>query len=182
MTLRYGRPATVVAFVNAVVVYLLPLTLVGAAALIAPAYTNGSTHVVGVDPDRAAVWARRGHFIAGYILGLAPFAMAAAWRTFVHARRRLETGSRGGQGILEGAACGFVAAVLVLLPGIVSTPTHATAPIFVQTFVVVPYVLAYGGLAAVLGLAVGAVLWISATLTLRLYARHAARAAVSLSP
>jgi hypothetical protein len=29
-----------------------------------------------------------------------------------------------------------------------------------------PYVLAYGGVAAVLGLAVGAVLWISATLTL----------------
>jgi hypothetical protein len=46
------------------------------------------------------------------------------------------------------------------LPGIVTEPTQA------------PYVLAYGGLAAVLGLAVGGVLWISATVTLRLYARQ----------
>ena len=37
-----------------------------------------------------------------------------------------------------------------------------------------PYLLAYGGLAAVLGLAVGGVLWISATLTLGLYARRIA--------
>jgi hypothetical protein len=159
MTPHYKRPATVVAFVNAVVVYLLPLALVGAVAVVAPEYTNGSTHVYGVDPDRAAVWARRGHFIAAYGIGLAPFAMAAAWRTFVHARRWLENGSRGAQGILEGAACGFAAALLVLLPGIVTTPLHAA-----------PYVLAYGSLAAVLGLGVGAGLWISATVTLRLYA------------
>jgi phosphate/sulfate permease len=70
-------------------------------------------------------------------------------------------GSRGTQGILEGAACGLVAAVLVLLPGIVTKPMQAP-----------PYVLAYGGLAAVLGLAVGAVLWFGATLTLRLKARQ----------
>jgi hypothetical protein len=87
MTRPYDRPATLVALVNAVTVYLLPLALVGAIALVAPAYTNGSTHVYGVDPDRPAVWGRRGHFIAGYILGLAPFAIAAAWRTFVYARR-----------------------------------------------------------------------------------------------
>jgi len=39
------RTATLTAFVNAEVVYLLPVTLVGAIALVAPAYTNGSTHV-----------------------------------------------------------------------------------------------------------------------------------------
>lgn len=66
----------------------------------------------------------------------------------------------GAQGILEGAACGFAGAVLVLLPGIVTHPTQAP-----------PYLLAYGGLAAVVGLAVGVVLWIGASLTLRLYAR-----------
>jgi len=161
ITRLHDRPATLVAFVKALTVYLLPLELVGAIALVAPAYTNGSTHVVGVDPDRTAVWARRGHFIAGYILGLAPFAMAAAWRTFVHARRWRDTGSRGGQGVLEGAACGFAGAVIVLLTGIVTTPTQAP-----------PYVIAYGGLAATLGLAFGAVLWISATITLRLCARQ----------
>jgi hypothetical protein len=160
ITRPHDRPATLVAFVNALTVYLLPVALVGAIALVAPAYTNGSTHVYGVDPHRVAVWARRAHFIGAYILGLAPFAMAAGWRTFVHARRWLETGSYGALGILEGAACGLAGAVLLLLPGIVTAPTHAA-----------PYVLAYGGLAAVLGLAVGAVLWISATLTLRLLPR-----------
>jgi hypothetical protein len=164
MTRRNDRPATLAALVNAVIVYLLPLALVGTIALFAPDYSNGGTHVVGIDPDRAAVWSRRMQFIGAYLMGLAPFAVAAAWRTFVHARRWLEKGSRGSQGILEGAACGFAGAVLVLLPGIVTTPTQAP-----------PYLLAYGGLAAVLGLAVGAVLWISATLTLRLYARGARR-------
>ena len=49
--------------------------------------------MVGMDPDRAAVWSRRVQSIGAYIIGLTPFAMAAAWRTFVHARRWLETGS-----------------------------------------------------------------------------------------
>ena len=161
MTPTYTRPATLAALVNAVIVYLLPLVLVGAIALFASDYSNGSTRVVGVDPDRAAVWSRRLQFLRVYLLGIAPFAMAAAWRTFVHARRWLEKGSRGSQGILEGAACGFAGAVLVLLPGIVTKPAQAP-----------PYLLAYGGLAAALGLAVGVVLWMSATLTLGLYARR----------
>ena len=161
MTRPYDRPATLAALVNAVIVYLLPLALVGAIALFASDYSNGGTRVVGVDPDRAAVWSRRVQFIGAYIMGLAPFAMAAAWRTFVHARKWLERGSHGAQGILEGAACGFAGAVLVLLPGIVTHPTQAP-----------PYLLAYGGLAAVVGLAVGVVLWIGASLTLRLYVRQ----------
>lgn len=162
MTRRVDRPATLAALVNAVIVYLLPLALVGAIALFASDYSSGGTRVVGVDPDRAAVWSRRIQSIGAYIMGVAPFAMAAAWRTFVHARKWLETGARGAQGILEGAACGCAGAVLVLLPGIVTRPTQAP-----------PYLLAYGGLAAVVGLAVGVVLWVSASLTLRLYARPA---------
>jgi hypothetical protein len=162
MTRPYDRPATLAALVNAVIVYLLPLALVGAIALFASDYSNGATRVVGVDPDRAAVWSRRLQFTGAYLIGLAPFAMAAGWRTFVHARQWLEKGSRGSQGILEGAACGFAGAVLALVPGIVTKPMQAP-----------PYVLAYGGLAAVLGLAVGIVLWISAILTLRLYGRRA---------
>jgi hypothetical protein len=160
MTPGYDRPATLASFVNAVIVYLLPLAVVGAIALVAPDYSNGGTRVVGVDPNRAAVWSRRVQFIGAYIMGLTPFAMAAAWRTCVHARRRLDAGSSGAQGILEGAACGFAGAVVVLLPGIVTHPTQAP-----------PYLLAYGGLAAIAGLAVCLVLWISASLTLRLCAR-----------
>jgi hypothetical protein len=163
MTRLYDRPATLAALVNAVIVYLLPIALVGAIALFASDYSNGGTHVIGVDPDRAAVWSRRIQAIGAYIMGVAPFAMAAAWRTFVHARRWLKSGSPGAQGIFEGAACGFAGAVLVLLPGIVTHPMQAP-----------PYLLVYGGLAALAGLFVGVVLWISASLTLRLCARAAA--------
>jgi hypothetical protein len=161
MTRPYDRPATLAAFVNGVIVYLLPIAMVGAIALFASDYSNGGTRVVGVDPDRAAAWSRRLQFIRAYIVGVAPFAMAAAWRTFIHARRRLESGSRGGQGILEAAGCGFAGAVIVLLPGILTQPTQAP-----------PYLLLYGGLATVVGLAVGVVLWIGATVTLKLYARQ----------
>jgi hypothetical protein len=56
---------------------------------------------------------------------------------------------------------GFAGAVIVLLPGILTQPTQAP-----------PYLLVYGGLAAVVGLGVGVVLWIGATVTLKLYARQ----------
>jgi hypothetical protein len=155
----YERAATVAAVVNGLVVYLLPLAFAGAIALFANNYSNG-TRVVGVDPNRAFVWTQRMMFVGAYMTGLAPFAFAAAWRTFVHARRWLEQGRWGAMGILEGALCGFAGAVLVLMPGILTKPNQAP-----------PFVLAYGGMAAVLGLAVGAILWVTATITLQLYPR-----------
>src|SRR4051794_29683682 len=82
-----GQAAIVAALVNGLVVYLLPLVFVGAVALFASDY---GAHVVGVDPDRAYVWAKRLWFGAAYLTGLTPFALAAGWRTFVHAKRRLE--------------------------------------------------------------------------------------------
>ena len=156
----YDRPATLAAVVNGLIVLLLPAGLIGVVVMVAPTYSNGGTTVVGVDPDRAAALARNTQFVVGYLTAVSPFAMAAAWRTFVHATRWFERGARGGQGVLEGAACGFAGAVFVLLPGILTRP--ADAP---------PYVLAYGGLAAVLGLVFGAFLWLAATLVLRLYPR-----------
>jgi hypothetical protein len=155
------RPATVAALVNGLVVYLLPLALAGAVALFAPTYTTGGTRVVGVDPDRAYVWSHRLTFVGAYLTGLAPFAFAAGWRTFVHAKRWFEHGRRGAMGIVEGGLCGFAGAVFVLMPGILTKPSQAP-----------PYVVAYGGLAAALGLAVGAILWMTATITLRWYPRQ----------
>jgi len=160
MARPFERPAIVVALVNAIVVYLLPLAFAAAVSLFAP-LRNGTT-VVGVDPDRARVWSTRIQSIAAYLMFLAPFAMAAAWRTFVHARRWLEHGSYGLLGILEGALCGLAGAVLVLLPASIMKPTQAP-----------PYLIAYGGLAAILGLAVGVVLWVTGTIAVRLVPRDA---------
>ena len=161
MTRPFERPALVVALVNGLVVYLLPLAFAGAVSLFASDFSNGSTHVVGVDPDRAFAWSRRLTIAGAYVTVLAPFAFAAAWRTFVHAKRWLDDGRWGVAGIGEGALCGFAAAVFVLLPGILTRPIQAP-----------PYVLAYGGLASVLGLAVGAILWVTATFTLQMYRRR----------
>jgi hypothetical protein len=161
MTRPLTRPATLAALVNGLVVYLLPLAFAGAVALFASDYSNGSTRVVGVDPNRAYVWSQRLWFVVAYLTGLAPFALAAVWRTFVHAKRWLDHGRWGAMGIVEGALCGFAGAVLVLMPGILTKPTQA-----------LPYVLAYGGIAAALGLAVGAILWATATITLQWYSHQ----------
>ena len=162
MARPHERSAIIVALVNALVVYLLPLAFAGAVALFANDFGNGSTRVVGVDPDRARVWSNRIQFIAAYLMGLAPFAMVAAWRTFVYARRWLERGSYGLLGIFESGLCGLAGAVLVLLPASMMKPTQAP-----------PYLMAYGGLAAVLGLGVGIVLWITGTIAVRLVPRDA---------
>ena len=95
MTRPFERPALVVALVNGLVVYLLPLAFAGAVALFASDYSNGGAHVVGVDPDRAYVWSRRLASAGAYLTVLAPLAFAAAWRTFVHAKRWLEYGRWG---------------------------------------------------------------------------------------
>jgi len=158
----FERPAIAAALVNGLVVYLLPLAFAGAIALFASDYSNGGTRVVGVDPNRAFVWTRRLAFLSAYLTGLAPFALAAGWRTFVHAKRWLEHGRWGAIGIAEGALCGFAGAVLVLMPGILTRANQAP-----------PYVLAYGGMAAALGLVVGAILWVTATITLQLHPRQA---------
>jgi hypothetical protein len=159
MTRPFERPAIIVALVNALVVYLLPLAFVAAVSMFAP--LGNGTHVVGVDPDRARVWSNRIQFIAAYLLGLAPFAMVAAWRTFVHARRWLDRGSYGLVGIAEGGLCGLAGGLLVLLPPSIMKPAQAP-----------PYLLAYGGLAAILGLSVGVVLWVTGTIAVRLVPRN----------
>jgi hypothetical protein len=152
----YDRPATLVALVNAIVVMLLPVAAVGAIALFANDSRNTSATVRGSLPASER-YAQLAQIIVWYVLALSPFAMAAAWRTFVHAKLWLAQQEAGWRGVLEAGACGFVAAVVVLLPGIVTRPMEAP-----------PYVLAYGGMCLILGLAVGLILWTTATVTLHL--------------
>lgn len=158
MARPYDRPATVAALVNAVLVFVLPVATVMILMAVKPGAGTGAT-AVGVDPDRAAALARKLRMMAGYLAFMSPFAMAAAWRTFVHARRWLDGTATGTRGILEGALCGFAGAVLVLLPGIATKPLQAP-----------PFVIAYGGLSAIIGLAIGTILWLCATVTLKLVA------------
>ena len=162
MTRPSRRPAAVAALVNALVVYVLPLGFAAAVAFFASDHTNGSTRVVGVDPNRAFVWSQRVTFAGVYLIGLSPFAFAAGWRTFVHANRWLDDRCWGAMGIVEGALCGFAGAIFVLLRGIVTKPAQA-----------LPYVAVYGGIAAVLGSIVGAILWVTAAITLQWCSRRA---------
>jgi hypothetical protein len=81
----------------------------------------------------------------------------AAWRTWVHALRYMAGESRGWRGVAEAAACGFAVAMLYLAPGIAGRPQEAP-----------PYVIFYGGAAAILGALVGIVLLASARVVVRL--------------
>lgn len=90
--------------------------------------------------------------------GLAPLALviaAVGWRTFHYAKLVGEHRSSGARGILEAGGGGLAAAVVVLIPGILTRPTDAP-----------PYVLFYGGAGFLVGALLGAVFWGSARLTL----------------
>jgi hypothetical protein len=94
---------------------------------------------------------------------LLPLSFITAWRTFMHARRRLMGDDRSWRGVLEAGVCGFLYVVWILAHGIMTQPTQAP-----------PYVVAYGGLGLVLGLVAGLVLRTTALLTLRVSKRVAA--------
>ena len=159
MARPYDRPATIVALVNAVVVEVLPAVVMSLLVTFSPSHRAGTTVVGRLPPGEH--YARLLTTVGSYVVALSPFAMAAAWRTFVHATRWFETGATGWIGILEGGLCGFAGAFVVLLPSLL---THSPAQ-------GVPYLLLYGGLTFVLGLGIGVVLWATATLTLKLFGR-----------
>ena len=86
-----------------------------------------------------------------------PFAAVAAWRTWVHAKRRLALGTSGWRGVGEAGACGLVSVLVVTMPGILTHPAQA-----------VPYVLALGAYAVLCGLLIGLLLRMSALIVLKL--------------
>ncbi|HYM23230.1 MAG TPA: hypothetical protein VEU08_08480 [Vicinamibacterales bacterium] len=146
------RPEVVAAFVNAFVVLLLP-ALIGIGVTLFPPNSLGTT--VYADNSFAASAARLSEGLAVVEIPLLPFAMLAGWRTWVHAKRYIDGQSDGWRGVLEGSAAGFLGALLVLLPACIVRPLQAP-----------PYVIVYGGGAAVLGLAFGLVLALTTFVTL----------------
>jgi hypothetical protein len=146
------HPEDVAAFVNALLTLFLPPALSMLAAFVVP-----STSVT-VRPERsffASAWLFLSAF-ASILIPLVPFSLLAGWRTRVHARRYREGRGSGWQGVLEGGVLGFVAALVVLSRGIATRPREA-----------LPYIIVYGGGAALLGLAFGLVLRTSGHIVLK---------------
>jgi hypothetical protein len=86
-----------------------------------------------------------------------PFAAVAAWRTWIHAKRRCELGTSGWQGVGEAGGCGLVAVLILLGPAILSHPTLA-----------MPLLLVYGAFAVLIGLLIGTLLRGTAVMVLKL--------------
>jgi hypothetical protein len=147
------RPELIAAIVNASLVLAFPL-LALAASLLVSVPGNTAVAVVSTPSERAF------RVLIPLVTRFLPIALFVAWRTWVHAQRVLRHQSAGWQGVFEGGALGFVLALLVLGRGIVTRPLEAP-----------PYVLVYGGGAAVFGMLIAFVLFLAARLTLRLVAR-----------
>jgi hypothetical protein len=89
-------------------------------------------------------------------LVILPFAGLAVWRTWVHAKRWRDAGTRGWQGVAEAAACGLATLLVLLLPGMLTHPIQ-----------VLPYVVGGGWLAVLIGLLVGLLLRTTAVMVLK---------------
>ncbi|HEY1911906.1 MAG TPA: hypothetical protein VGG73_13355 [Vicinamibacterales bacterium] len=157
------QPETVAAYVNAILVLLVPVG-VAIAIPIGMWFSPSNTTTVHATPtplpEEVLV------YVAGVMLFVVlflPLAAIAGWRTRVHARRYLDFEGGGWQGVLEAGVVGLFIAIWILRRGIATRP--ADAP---------PYVIAYGGAAAVIGLTIGLILRTAAVLTLKLTSRDEA--------
>jgi len=151
------RPEAIAALVNGLIVWLLPTGLsalftIGGWLGIGASDTNTTVHADGWTPlDPIIATALQFGVVT------LPFAVVAAWRTWVHAKRRRHLGTSGWQGVAEAGACGLVTLLVLLTPGILSRPTQAA-----------PFVIVYGVFAVVLGLLIGLLLCASALIVLKL--------------
>jgi hypothetical protein len=148
------HPENAAALVNALVVLALPTVLVIVVSLL-PERMDTSVTVRPPGSMRPILEA------VGFILFMTtaalPFAVAAGWRTLVHARRAIDTGSAGWRSLWDGALLGFAGAGLVLL-----------GPTLVRPLQAPPYWIAYGTMAAALGVVIAFGLRVTALLVLGL--------------
>ena len=101
------RPARVAAVVNGLVVLLMPFALMALAEWAASfRAANGATVTARVSSNFEYA-ARILVGVGTVVVWSAPFALMAGWRTWVHARRRLEGRGSGWRGVAEGGALGF---------------------------------------------------------------------------
>ena len=150
------RPARLAAIVNGLIVLLMPWALVGLVEWAASGQLRNGTSVTARVSSDFEYITRILVTVGMVVAWTMPLALMAGWRTWVHAKRRLEGRGSGWRGVIEGGGLGFCVALLMLLPGILTHPLQAP-----------PYVAAYGGIAAVFGLVVGIVLRFTALIALR---------------
>ncbi len=153
MGVRRRNPEVLAAVANGAIVVFLPSIVVALVTIVASRDPNVSSpvHPVGWSP-----WPDAIRFVLVSASGMAPFALVAGLRTWMLARR-WRNGDRTWRGVVEAGACGLIVELIALLPGIVTRPTQAWA-----------YIVAYGGLALIVGLVIGLILQASAVIVLTL--------------
>jgi hypothetical protein len=148
------RSESVAAAVNGLLVVSIPLVLLVAGSSIDLNTYDATVTARAPGPPRIVTMIPNLNSVA---LVLLPFALLAAWRTWVYAGRWRDRQDPGWRGVAEAAACGGMVALLYLAPGIVTRPDQAP-----------PYVLVYGGAALLMGAAVGLFLRATALVVLKL--------------
>ena len=145
------RSESVAAVVNGLLVMWLPLAVLVAGSN--STLDNFDASVTADVPGAPRMWTT---ILIPPSLLVFPFALLAGWRTWVYAKRWCDQQDRGWRAVAEAGACGVIPALLYLAPGIVLRPAEAP-----------PYVIAYGGGALLLGVAVGLFLRTTAILVLK---------------
>ena len=160
--MRSRRPEDIVAAVNALVVLLLPFIIWGIFTLFS------SPMDAPVRPQRSFLEnaLRTVVQLVPVIMALAPGALVAGWRSWVHAHQALERGRYGWLGVVEAAAFGFGACFLVVGSGVLARAVFGP-PQEVPVWVYFGYPAFYSAIAAVIGLVIGVILQLTGMLTLR---------------
>ena len=140
------------AFVNSSLVLLAPIAF----GVIAIDGGFGRDHTVIAAPVRTLVISRLIGVVFA-VLVCVPFAAVVGWRTWVHAQEYCAARSNGWRGVAESTSLGLILPTLALFRIILVKPGQSA-----------PYVIAYSAISALVGFAIGLLLWLSAVIVLRL--------------
>ena len=108
-----GRPESVAAVVNGLLVMLVPLAVLVAGSNIN--VDNFDASVTANVPGSPRMWTTIRILIRASVV-LFPFALLAGWRTWIYARRWCDYQDRGWRAVAEAGACGVILALLTLRP------------------------------------------------------------------
>jgi hypothetical protein len=150
------RSEVLAALVNGLLVELLPSGVSATSAIGRSLGIGASENLVTVHPPEWTPLTPIAATAIQFGLLMLPVAGLAVWRTWVHAKRWRDVGTRGWQGVAEAAACGLVTLLVFLLPGMFTHPIQ-----------VLPYIVSGGGLAVLMGLLVGLLLRTTAVIVLK---------------